>query len=133
MVALRSRSRGPAKENPRMDEYTEAERTAIDRSYRWLLYEHCPDEGAFGQCVRISLRAVARGELALEGGIRSDGRGMFAQEQEMPRLVQEQLDQLATLKHKQRLLCSLLGIGRWPSTRVLAESDQAPTCGECTS
>ena len=45
----------------------------------------------------------------------------------MQRLVQEQLEQSADLQHKQRLLCSIPGIGRWTAARVLAESDQVRT------
>jgi transposase len=45
----------------------------------------------------------------------------------MQRLVQEQLEQSADLQHKQRLLCSIPGIGRWTAARVLAESEQVRT------
>jgi transposase len=40
------------------------------------------------------------------------------------RLVQEQVEQSAELQHKQRLLCTIPGIGRWTAARVLAEIDQ---------
>jgi transposase len=42
----------------------------------------------------------------------------------MQRLVQEQMEQSADLQHKQRLLCSIPGIGRWTAARILAESEQ---------
>jgi len=45
----------------------------------------------------------------------------------MQRLVQEQVERSAELQHKQRLLCSIPGIGRWTAARVLAESDQVRT------
>jgi hypothetical protein len=43
---------------------------------------------------------------------------------QMQRLVQAQVEQSADLPHQQRLLCSILGIGRWTATQVLAESEQ---------
>jgi transposase len=45
----------------------------------------------------------------------------------MQRLVQEQVERSADLQHKQRLLCSIPGIGRWTAARVLAESEQVRT------
>jgi hypothetical protein len=51
----------------------------------------------------------------------------------MQRLVQAQLEQSADLQHKQRLLCSIPGIGRWTAARVLAESEQARGLCECAS
>jgi transposase len=51
----------------------------------------------------------------------------------MQRLVQEQLEQSADLQHKQRLLCSIPGSGRWAAARVLAESAQVRACCECAS
>ena len=46
---------------------------------------------------------------------------------QMQRLVQAQVEQSADLQHKQRLLCSIPGIGRWTAARVLAESEQVRT------
>jgi transposase len=46
---------------------------------------------------------------------------------QMQRLVQEQVEQSADLQHKQRLLCSIPGVGRWTAARVLAESDAVRT------
>jgi transposase len=51
----------------------------------------------------------------------------------MQRLVQAQVEQSADLQHKQRLLCSLPGIGRWTAARVRAESEQVRACCECTT
>lgn len=45
----------------------------------------------------------------------------------MQRLVQEQVEQSADLQHKQRLLCSIAGVGRWTAARVLAERDAVRT------
>src|SRR5258708_21655593 len=45
----------------------------------------------------------------------------------MQRLVQEQVEQSADLRHKQHLLCSIPEVGRWTAARVLAESDQVRT------
>jgi transposase len=42
----------------------------------------------------------------------------------MQRQVQAHLAQSADLQHKQQLLCSIPGIGRWTAARVLAEIDQ---------
>ena len=47
--------------------------------------------------------------------------------EKMQRLVQAQVEQSADLQHKQRLLCSIPGIGRWTAARVLAESEQVRT------
>jgi transposase len=46
---------------------------------------------------------------------------------QMQRLVQDQVEQSADLQHKQQLLCSIPGIGRWTAARVLAESEQVRT------
>jgi transposase len=45
----------------------------------------------------------------------------------MQHLVQEQIEPSADLRHKQRLLCSIPGIGRWTAARVLAESASVRT------
>jgi transposase len=40
------------------------------------------------------------------------------------RLVQEQVEQSATLCHQQQLLCSIPGVGLWTAARVLAEVEE---------
>jgi transposase len=55
-----------------------------------------------------------------------EGTLAFVREEivKMQRLVQEQLEQSAELPHKERLLCSIPGIGHGTAARVLAESEQ---------
>jgi transposase len=83
------------------------------------------------------LQEMAQQEVnRLQSGLHSpavrasmEGTLAFVREEivKMQRLVQEQLEQSADLQHKERLLCSIPGIGRWTAARVLAESEQVRT------
>jgi transposase len=73
--------------------------------------------GLHSPAVRASLQATLQATLA------------FVKHEivQMQRLVQEQVEQSADLQHKQHLLCSIPGIGRWTAARVLAECEQVRT------